>query len=911
VGAERAEREPAPPRPTRRMPLVQRKLVVGPADDGFEQEADRVADAVMQALARGRAPEQPDTFASAGATRIQPRRAPDAIGLDGGEVDVATASAIGAASRRGAALDSSVRRQMEHGFGADFSAVRVHTDARADAISDQLQARAFTAGRDIFFSAGAYAPSASSGQHLLAHELAHVVQQGHAPVVHPRTSIQRAVDSETPEVTQTGTGDGRSTITPQESSGTIGSETAGVDEDRHTHLEAPATKLRRSTRIQVATSSASVLAAPPVHQEERRIRRMDVDEQWWEKVGDRIEPSVASGQPNAISSSSRIRRSTFAMARFADATATSRVMQRTVDTIVRRKFANLPAKGLKPDAEQRIGNAAKRSLKGYNATPQWDTLAGKALEEQLDGDGKKLKFIETTLSEEDLYGDGDNEAEDTLRYGLVKEVIDEAGQHTKELVTWRKQAAAAAEAAKPLKEKHLVGLEGADVATYQQLVGDADELADVSDESVAAIVKLYSTPTGVTVNGKAPWQTEFELRERQKRDLGGDEGWMTEALRPHAKVPAAAKALELIGDATKPEQLSQEVMVQIIDELGAAKVPATEVKQYLGRQVDERAAGESAGSVAEKAAELQERGARIRENALGKLGAGKTWAELSKGIDAWWKILKERTAKEKSFEVVYASARMTVRGVAKGGEQQGGKFKAQIMSGESGTTTGQADMTLERDCKSILDRTNPTTWTSEKSDLAAKQKTGLYELSASLLDPKREDIFAQLKFYSTPEAVVFAPAAYPEDQQIFAAISALADADQPTLREISSEMTRIVMAQSTDMGTKLVDMSAGNTGDDIRYGESGTLIRYAGGKGKAARAHEIEARRLNALQYFNILDDSKHLVNEVVVEYRRHASGLFPLFTEIDRDAKRFYILDSSFKQTGEYIDNKGEVHKS
>jgi hypothetical protein len=112
------------------------------------------------------------------------------------------------------------------------------------------------------------------------------------------------------------------------------------------------------------------------------------------------------------------------------------------------------------------------------------------------------------------------------------------------------------------------------------------------------------------------------------------------------------------------------------------------------------------------------------------------------------------------------------------------------------------------------------------------------------------------------------------------------------------------------MGTKLVDMSPGNTWADIRYGESGTVIRYAGGKGKPARAHEIEARRLNALQYFNILDDAKHLVNEVVVEYRRHASGLFPLFTEIDHDAKRFYILNAGFKRTGQYIDNEGKVHQ-
>jgi hypothetical protein len=87
-------------------------------------------------------------------------------------------------SRRGSgvALDSPVRHQMERSFGADFSGVRVHHDAAADALSRPLQARAFTTGQDIFFSRGAYQPGTSTGRELIAHELTHVVQQNGAAV---------------------------------------------------------------------------------------------------------------------------------------------------------------------------------------------------------------------------------------------------------------------------------------------------------------------------------------------------------------------------------------------------------------------------------------------------------------------------------------------------------------------------------------------------------------------------------------------------------------------------------------------------------------------------------------------------------------------------------------------------------
>jgi Domain of unknown function (DUF4157) len=85
--------------------------------------------------------------------------------------------AIDGARGGGHGMDHGTRTHMESAFGADFSGVRIHTDTRADGLSQSLSARAFTTGRDVFFRQGEYNPGASSGRELLAHELTHVVQQ--------------------------------------------------------------------------------------------------------------------------------------------------------------------------------------------------------------------------------------------------------------------------------------------------------------------------------------------------------------------------------------------------------------------------------------------------------------------------------------------------------------------------------------------------------------------------------------------------------------------------------------------------------------------------------------------------------------------------------------------------------------
>jgi hypothetical protein len=75
-------------------------------------------------------------------------------------------------------LPEEARRRMEASFGRELSGIRIHTDALAVELSRTLRAQAFTHGGDIYFNAGRFAPGTPEGDHLLAHELTHSVQQG-------------------------------------------------------------------------------------------------------------------------------------------------------------------------------------------------------------------------------------------------------------------------------------------------------------------------------------------------------------------------------------------------------------------------------------------------------------------------------------------------------------------------------------------------------------------------------------------------------------------------------------------------------------------------------------------------------------------------------------------------------------
>lgn len=80
----------------------------------------------------------------------------------------------------GRALDAPVRAFMERRFATDFSAVRIHADSQADRSARAVNAIAYTVGPRIVFATGYHDTTSLMGQRVLAHELAHVVQQGDA-----------------------------------------------------------------------------------------------------------------------------------------------------------------------------------------------------------------------------------------------------------------------------------------------------------------------------------------------------------------------------------------------------------------------------------------------------------------------------------------------------------------------------------------------------------------------------------------------------------------------------------------------------------------------------------------------------------------------------------------------------------
>jgi hypothetical protein len=201
---------------------IQPKLTLGPVGDHYEKEADSVAHQVVQEMAAPGVTQRAnddddllDTKLLPGAVQrddddldeIDMKPLPGAVhrapedevddvlkkpaagavqrdgGAGGGPIGSDVESSIEGARSGGRGLDKEVRASMEPAFGADFSGVRVHADAKADALNHSLQARAFTTGQDVFFRSGEYNPGSSGGKELLAHELTHVVQQNGSAVM--------------------------------------------------------------------------------------------------------------------------------------------------------------------------------------------------------------------------------------------------------------------------------------------------------------------------------------------------------------------------------------------------------------------------------------------------------------------------------------------------------------------------------------------------------------------------------------------------------------------------------------------------------------------------------------------------------------------------------------------------------
>lgn len=161
--------------------IVQTKLRVGPADDKYEREADRIAEQIVRipapSLGNGVSGTGKDIQRKCSACEredeevLQRKPKPALAG---------TGSASFGNSMRlsgGSPLGPAERSFFEPRFGSDFSGVRVHAGTNANALSNRFAARAFTYGNNIVFADGEYRPDSPGGRRLLAHELTHVVQQ--------------------------------------------------------------------------------------------------------------------------------------------------------------------------------------------------------------------------------------------------------------------------------------------------------------------------------------------------------------------------------------------------------------------------------------------------------------------------------------------------------------------------------------------------------------------------------------------------------------------------------------------------------------------------------------------------------------------------------------------------------------
>lgn len=197
--------------PTAKNTSLQTKLKIGQPNDSYEREADRLAEQVTHqapvSITTGIGSRQPTPVGPilqkvpAGKLQAQAECSAGGCPLETDESDLQAKEQSGHTPalmsstaqqlhnlRGGQALTDRQRAYFEPRFGHDFANVRLHTDDQAARTAQSLNARAFTYGQNIVFNRGEYHED-SAGRHLLAHELAHVIQQGRAPVA-PQVQCQ-------------------------------------------------------------------------------------------------------------------------------------------------------------------------------------------------------------------------------------------------------------------------------------------------------------------------------------------------------------------------------------------------------------------------------------------------------------------------------------------------------------------------------------------------------------------------------------------------------------------------------------------------------------------------------------------------------------------------------------------------
>ena len=169
--------------------IVQPRLTVGNPNDQYEKEADSVADNMMRMPEHNFVQRKCAHCEEEEKKQVQRKPISESItsnilakGESGTSVGNSISNKINSSQDSGSSMGNDAQSFMQSRFGKDFSQVKIHTDNTAVQLNKDLNAKAFTTGNDIYFNEGQYQPSSDSGKHLLAHELAHTVQQGNGTI---------------------------------------------------------------------------------------------------------------------------------------------------------------------------------------------------------------------------------------------------------------------------------------------------------------------------------------------------------------------------------------------------------------------------------------------------------------------------------------------------------------------------------------------------------------------------------------------------------------------------------------------------------------------------------------------------------------------------------------------------------
>lgn len=176
---------------------LQAKLYLSQPNDPYEQEADRVADSVVRMAEPAIQSGGSQSYSPLTVATIQRETRSPFAETEGAIIQVdepeliqakaplgqtpilapALAGQVQALRSGGQPLPAAVRTYMEPRFSRDFSQVKIHTHPAAGRLATALNARAFTLGNTVTFAPGQFTPTTAEGKRLIAHELAHVLQQ--------------------------------------------------------------------------------------------------------------------------------------------------------------------------------------------------------------------------------------------------------------------------------------------------------------------------------------------------------------------------------------------------------------------------------------------------------------------------------------------------------------------------------------------------------------------------------------------------------------------------------------------------------------------------------------------------------------------------------------------------------------